>query len=111
MLKDMYSWMGTMLLVALLAYCLWIGLSTGSRITELDALAAAGMALDGQIPETYQFADSKLRYQQVQVKGGKRQSLEVSMVYQSLEGKPPLEVLVYLDPHTAEVWGTLGLKE
>lgn len=107
---GMYSWIGTFLLVGILAYSSWILFQPGGRITEKDALTASGMALQGLIPESYQYEHSRIRYQQVQVGGERRTSLEVSMIYESPEGAPPLEVQVYLDPHSAEVWGIRGLE-
>ena len=74
-------------------------------LTDLDAVTAAGAALEADVPEAFLFEDYVIDERRVRVGDQVFQAVEIQMIYLHPETQERLKYVVYLDPETAELLG------
>ncbi len=74
-------------------------------LTDLDAMTAAGAALEENVPESYLFEDYIIDQRRVRINDHVQHAVEIKMIYSHPETRERLQYVVYLDPETAELLG------
>lgn len=75
------------------------------RLTDLDVVTAAGLAVEADVPEAYLFEDYTIERRRVRIGDDVFQAMEIHMIYRHPETQERLKYVVYLDPKTAELLG------
>lgn len=100
-----FSWVLGLLLIVIVVLLTAQKNMPKETLTDLDAVTAAGTALEENVPESYLFDDYIIGQRQVRINGQVQDAIEVKMIYSHPETRERLQYVVYLDPESAELLG------
>lgn len=103
-MKRVYGVLGLLLVLTVVVFVAQKNMPKAT-LTDLDAMTAAGAALEENVPESYLFDDYVIDQRRVRINDQVKDAIEVKMIYSHPETRERLQYVVYLDPESAELLG------